>query len=242
MLTRRRANRTMFRNQMGEVGVTQTTQHLGAVLYPGFEMLDVFGPLEMFSMLGPDVLRIHTVAEQEGPVGAALAAEVGVGPKVVAEHGFDTSQELDLLLIPGGFGTLPELHNEALMSFLQSRACRAQIVASVCTGSALLARAGLLDGHRATSNKQLFALAAQQSDKVEWVEQARWVEDGKFYTSSGVSAGMDMSLAIIARLAGEEAADTISKATEYTWHRDADNDPFAAELNSLAGQMGLTQA
>ena len=231
----------MYRSQMGEVSVTQKTLHLGALLYPGFEMLDVFGPLEMFSMLGADVLRIHTVAEQEGPVGAALGAEVGTGPKVLAEHGFGTSQELDLLLIPGGFGTLPELQNEALTNFLQSRARRAQIVASVCTGSALLAAAGLLDGYRATSNKQLFALATQQSDKVEWVEQARWVEDGKFFTSSGVSAGMDMSLAIIARLAGEEAADTVCRATEYRWHRDADSDPFTGELNSLAAQMGLTQ-
>ena len=221
--------------------MTQTTLHLGAVLYPGFEMLDVFGPLEMFSMLGPQIMQIHIIAEKQGPVAAAMAAEVGAGPKVVAEHGFDTNQELDLLLIPGGFGTLPELQNEVLMGFLRARAPRAQIVASVCTGSALLARAGLLDGHRATSNKQMFALATQQSENVEWVEQARWVEDGKFYTSSGVSAGMDMSLAIIAGLAGEEAADTVSKATEYTWHRDAGNDPFASELNSLAGVLGLDQ-
>lgn len=221
--------------------MTQTTLHLGAVLYPGFEMLDVFGPLEMFSMLGPEVMQIHIIAEKQGPVAAAMAAEVGVGPKVVAEHGFDTGQELDLLLIPGGFGTLPELENETLMNFLRARAPRAKIVASVCTGSALLARAGLLDGHRATSNKQMFALATQQSEKVDWVEQARWVEDGKFYTSSGVSAGMDMSLAIIAGLAGDEVAETVSKATEYTWHRDAENDPFASELNRLAGVLGLDQ-
>jgi transcriptional regulator GlxA family with amidase domain len=71
------------------------------------------------------------------------------------------------------------------------------------------------------------------------VERARWVEDGKFFTSSGVSAGMDMSLAIIARLAGDEAANSIAKVTEYTWHRDADVDPFADDLNEAAKAMGL---
>ena len=219
--------------------MTDTPLNLGAILYPGFEMLDMFGPLEMFSILGTEVVQIHMVAEQPGTVAAAMGAEVGVGPKVVADYGFDNAPELDLILIPGGFGTLPELENQALMSFIKSRSKTAQIVSSVCTGSALLAKSGVLDGRRATSNKQLFALSTNQSKLVTWVEKARWVEDGKFFTSSGVSAGMDMSLAIITRLFGDEAAETVSRATEYTWHRDADDDPFVGELNSLAGQLGL---
>lgn len=219
--------------------MTNTTLNLGAILYPGFEMLDMFGPLEMFSILGSEVVQIHMVAEQQGPVAAAIGAEVGVGPKVVADYGFDNAPELDLILIPGGFGTRPELENQAMMSFIRDRSQAAQIVSSVCTGSALLAKSGVLDGRRATSNKQLFALSANQSNLVTWVEKARWVEDGKFFTSSGVSAGMDMSLAIISRLFGDEAAETVSRATEYTWHRDADDDPFVTELNSLAVQFGL---
>jgi transcriptional regulator GlxA family with amidase domain len=219
--------------------MADTPLNLGAILYPGFEMLDMFGPLEMFSILGSDVVNIHMVAEQQGPVAAAFGAEVGVGPKVIADYSFENAPELDLLLVPGGFGTLVELENQAMLSFIKTRSQPAQIVSSVCTGSALLAKAGVLDGLRATSNKQLFALSVSQSDQVTWVEKARWVEDGKFFTSSGVSAGMDMSLAIISRLFGDEAAETVSKATEYTRHRDADDDPFVGELNSLAGQLGL---
>lgn len=143
------------------------------------------------------------------------------------------------MLLPGGFGTLPELENPALLNFLAERAGRAQITASVCSGSALLAKAGVLDGHRATSNKQLFALAVAQSDKVEWVEAARWVDDGPVVTASGVSAGMDMALAIIARLFGQDVAETIVDSAEYSWHRDPSTDPFAKDLNKLAALLGL---
>ncbi len=102
---------------------------------------------------------------------------------------------------------------------------------SVCSGSALLAKAGVLDGLRATSNKQFFAFAQSQSDKVRWIEEARWVEDGAFATSSGVSAGTDMALGIIARLYGRERADEIAARTEYEWQSDPARDPFVKYLN-----------
>ncbi len=104
----------------------------------------------------------------------------------------------------------------------------------MCSGSALLARAGILDGHRATSNKQYFSLATAQSAAVDWVAEARWVDDGHVVTSSGVSAGMDMALAIIERLFDTETAQAIAVGTEYTWHRDANTDPFIAYLNAAA--------
>ncbi len=211
---------------------------IGAVLYPGFEMLDLFGPLEMYSMMGREAVQIVTVAEEAGPVTTAVSVATDAGPKVVADTDFTNAPEFDVLLVPGGFGTLPALESTALMEFLQTRGEKAQVISSVCTGSALLAKAGLLDGKRATSNKQLFALSTGISDQVEWVEAARWVEDGKLWTSSGVSAGTDMTVAIIAKLFGAEAAETACKAAEYTWHRDADNDPFASELNSLAHMLG----
>jgi transcriptional regulator GlxA family with amidase domain len=97
----------------------------------------------------------------------------------------------------------------------------------VCTGTALLARPGLLDGRRATTNKAVFQWVADQGPKVEWIRAARWVEDGHFFTSSGVSAGMDMSLAVIAKLVGQDMADALATGAEYDWHRDASWDPFA---------------
>jgi len=200
------------------------TRTLGALLYPDFELLDLYGPLEMFGTLGP-ALRIVTIAEQPGPVKSFQ------GPSTVAEHGFAGAPPLDLLLLPGGIGTLAQLGNEALLGFLRARAPRAEVTMSVCSGSAILAKAGLLDGRRATSNKMFFDLARSQSGKVRWVEAARWVEDGPFATSSGVSAGTDMALAVIARLYGRERAQQIADYTEYQWHADADRDPFVRFLN-----------
>jgi len=211
---------------------------LGVILYPGFELLDVFGPLEMFASVGRNLLLIHMIAERAGPVAAGTVADGPVGPRVVADFGFDDAPALDLLLIPGGIGTFTELANPKMIAFLRERARTAQITASVCTGSALLAKAGILDGRRATSNKQVFDLAVAQSAAVDWVAAARWVDDGAVVTSSGVSAGMDMALAIIARLFGQEAAEGIAIGTEYTWHRDADVDPFITHLNQLTPMLG----
>ncbi len=212
---------------------------VGAILYPAFEMLDLFGPLEMFSTVGDGKVVIHTIAEHKGPVSAAIGSEGPIGPQVQAAFDFNDAPPVDVMLVPGGFGTLEQLDNEALMAFLRQRAEQAVAVCSVCTGSALLARAGVLEGRQATSNKQFFALATSQPADVTWVEQARWVEDGKYFTSSGVSAGMDMSLAVIAKLFGEDAAETVVNATEYNWHREAGDDPFAGELNVMARAMGL---
>ena len=167
----------------------------------------------------------------------AVAADIQAGPKVVADLTFADAPQMDLLLVPGGFGTLPELANENLMAFLRQQAAGAKIVASVCTGSALLAKAGVLDGHKATSNKQMFVLATQQSDQVEWVTEARWVVSGKFYTSSGVSAGTDMAVAIIQELYGDDVRQNVINGAEYTWNNDPSNDPFAGELNKLAGLL-----
>jgi len=200
------------------------TRTLGALLYPDFELLDLYGPLEMFGTLGP-ALRLVTIAEQPGPVKSFQ------GPSTLAEHGFADAPPLDLLLLPGGIGTLAQLGNEALLGFLRARAPRAEVTMSVCSGSAILAKAGLLDGRRATSNKMFFDLARSQSAKVRWVEAARWVEDGPFATSSGVSAGTDMALAVIARLYGRERARQIADYTEYQWHEDPDRDPFVRFLN-----------
>ncbi len=205
------------------------TRRLGAILYDQFELLDLYGPLEMFGCLGEEI-EIATVAERRGPVASTPGVET------VAHHDFGDCPDLDLILLPGGIGTVPQLENAALLDFLRDRAPAAEVTMSVCSGSALLARAGLLDGRRATSNKLFFSLARSQSEKVKWQTEARWVEDGPFATSSGVSAGTDMALAVIARLYGRERAERIAVLTEYTWHTDADRDPFAAYLDK-AGSL-----
>src|SRR6516165_9803758 len=144
------------------------TRTLGAVLYEDFELLDLYGPLEMFGSLGAE-LRIVTVAEKTGPVASFQR------PKTVAEFDFASAPMLDLILLPGGFGTIQQLENPAMLDFLRRRAATAEVTMSVCSGSAILAKAGLLDGRRATSNKQFFDLARAQGAAVKWVEQrAGW--------------------------------------------------------------------
>ena len=198
----------------------KSVRSIAVVLFHDFESLDVFGPVEMFGMVA-ESFEICMVAEGVGEVASRQ------GPKSTAEFGFDDKRQYDILLVPGGPGTRKEVDNQRLLDWIRDQSPGAEYVTSVCTGSALLARAGVLDGVRATTNKRAFAWAASQGDEVNWEKQARWVEDGKFFTSSGVSAGMDMSLALIARLLGEEAAEQVAMATEYEWHRDASWDPFA---------------
>jgi transcriptional regulator GlxA family with amidase domain len=125
------------------------------------------------------------------------------------------------------------LADAPIQEFLRARSQAAEATMSVCSGSAILAKAGLLDGRRATSNKVFFALATAQSEKVDWVPEARWVEDGPFVTASGVSAGTDMALGVIANLYGRERAEAVALVTEYQWHSDADTDPFVAQLNRI---------
>jgi len=200
---------------------------LGVLLFPDFELLDVCGPLQMFGNMHGAV-GIATVAEQAGPVASRQRVALR------AEHTLAACPALDMLLVPGGWGTRKEVENRALRDWLVARAATAEIVMSVCTGAALLARAGLLDGRRATSNKANFQWVTTQGPAVEWVKEARWVEDGKVVTSSGVSAGIDMALAVIARIAGDQIATTLADAAEYEWHRDAGWDPYARRWGLVA--------
>ncbi len=193
---------------------------IGVVLFEEFELLDVFGPLEMYGM-APESFEIHMVAESGGEIASRQ------GPRSVVEHGFGEERQFDVLLVPGGRGTRAQIGNPRLLEWLRIQSMGAEYVTSVCTGSALLARAGVLDGVRATTNKRSFAWATWQGDNVKWEKEARWVEDGKFFTSSGVSAGMDMSLAVIGRILGQETAEQIAIWAEYEWHSEAGWDPFA---------------
>jgi transcriptional regulator GlxA family with amidase domain len=199
-----------------------SSKTIGALLFDGFELLDVFGPLEAWGMLASaGGWKIVTTAASSGSVASAQ------GARAVADHSLADCPKLDVILVPGGIGTRREVSNEALLEWLRLRSSEAEVVTSVCTGAALLARAGLLDGRRATTNKGVFGWVVEQGPAVHWVTQARWVEDDAFVTSSGVSAGIDMTLAVIARLVSNEAAERIALGMEYDWHRDASWDPFA---------------
>lgn len=193
---------------------------VGMLLFDGFEMLDVFGPLEMFGFLG-DRVRIVTLGEKTGLV------KPRNGPAVQVEQTLASAGALDLFIIPGGGGTRREVANMALISSIRTLAEQTPKVASVCTGAALLAQTGLLNGLRATTNKMAFDWVSSQGTDVLWIPDARWVDSGKYATSSGVSAGTDLALALIQQLFDRETAEGIARSAEYVWNDDPDHDPFA---------------
>ncbi len=194
---------------------------LAALVFPGFQTLDLYGPLEMLGDHDVGEIDIKIVAETLDPVPSYH------GPRTAVDRRLSETSDYDLILIPGGDSAPLDPKNDAIDKWIVEASSKAEYVMAVCTGTVLLATTGLLDGRRATTNKKDYVATIGYGPKVEWVPQARWVEDGKFFTSSGVSAGMDMSLAVMARLFGQEAAEAIAVGTEYEWHRDPNWDPFA---------------
>lgn len=212
---------------------TQVT--VGVLLFPGFEMLDAYGPMEMWGSLKHAPARFWGGEEKRVGVRlvtiAATRGEIpsNQGPKTVAEYGYADSPKLDYLLVPGGIGAVPLVRDAATLDWLRAQAGTAKVVMSVCNGASLLAAAGILDGRPATTNKMAFASSTAPGPKVNWVKLARWVDDGTVVSSSGVSAGMDMTLAVIARLYGQPLSEWLAQITEYDAHRDPSWDPFAVK-------------
>lgn len=193
---------------------------LAALVFPGFQTLDYFGPIEMLGDLGNEI-EIITVAKGNDPVPSYH------GQKIVVDKRLSEKNDYDLLLIPGGDSALIESEDEEFMQWIRETSENAERVMAVCTGTVLLGMTGVLDGRKATTNKLDFTKTVHLAPHVEWVKKARWVEDGKFFTSSGVSAGMDMALAVIADLFGMGIAEETAKSTEYSWNMDSSQDPFA---------------
>lgn len=195
-------------------------RRLSVVLFDGFELLDVFGPVELFSRV-PDRLTIELVGPERGPVRS------NQGTEVVATIGYDEAAIPDIVMVPGGLGTRVLATDGTFLAWLRRWADRAELLTSVCTGSALLAAAGLLNGYRATSNKAAFDWASGHGSGVEWVGRARWVHDRTRWTSSGVAAGMDMAAALLADLFGPDTAARAAREIEFEVRTDPENDPFA---------------
>jgi transcriptional regulator GlxA family with amidase domain len=182
----------------------------GFLIFPGLEELDLVGPWEMITLWskfaqGPE--KCLMVAEKPGPV--ICAKGMSINPHVT----FNDCPQLDYLLVPGGEGTRQEVDNRILVQFVANQAKHCQAVLSVCTGSFILHRAGLLSNRRATTHWASRQLLKALGD-VELVEE-RIVRDGNIWTSAGVSAGIDLALAFIESSAGEKTAGRIQLGAEY---------------------------
>ena len=192
---------------------------INIVVFDGFEPLDVFGPFEVFVNTDDARVRLFSL---DGP-----GVKVGEGGVRVEAGGPEAIDPKGVLLIPGGSGTRTLVGNDQWIGQLAGLAAQSPQVMTVCTGSALLAAAGVLDGRRATSNDLAFDWVVSMGERVDWIKDARWVVDGKFRTSSGISAGIDMALAFVEDTCGPDAADKASTQMEYIRNRDSGYDPFA---------------
>ncbi len=198
----------------------------------------MFGPLDALNILSRQYqMNLSLIAETLDPVSTQAPGEE-LNPKgssfaetVVPTHTFANAPPLDVLIIPGGVGTrIPSI--KSTVDYVAATYPQVQYAITVCTGSGVLARTGFLDGKKATTNKFRFDITAALGPKVDWIKQARWVVDGNIWTSAGISAGIDVTLAFIEKIYGREVVDSVANAMEYERHEDSTWDPFTAIFES----------
>jgi transcriptional regulator GlxA family with amidase domain len=194
--------------------------NVGILIFDNVEVLDFAGPFEVFSRTrlvpGPESRRsdesapfeVFTVARSKVPVTATG------GLVVVPHHDFGDAPRIDLLVVPGGFGTRPLLHDEETLDWIRRTAAAAKQVTSVCTGSLLLGKAGLLEGRKATTHWAALDLLESLDTGATVERELRVVDDGVI-TSAGVASGIDMAFYVVERLCGREVADETARYIEY---------------------------
>jgi transcriptional regulator GlxA family with amidase domain len=196
------------------------TTQVGIYIFPDAEVLDFAGPYEVLTTASRVALRQHpqaaplfsvfSVAAQAGLV--RLRAGLEVQPTYTVAH----HPPIDLLIVPGGIVT-EELEKAAVIEWLRNTAQSASLTASVCTGAFLLAQTGLLKHQPVTTHWEDIADLRNTFPTLQVMEQCRWVDAGRYVTSAGISAGIDMSLHLVERLAGRPLAEATARQMEYDW-------------------------
>ena len=195
---------------------------VGILMFDDVEVLDFAGPFEVFSrtrtVAGADSRRSDDSAPFETFTVARTRDQVTAigGLTVVPRYSWADAPAIDILVVPGGFGTRALLHDEATLTWIRDTAARARQVTSVCTGALLLAKLGLLTGKRATTHWAGLDLLASIDPTIQIQRGRRVVHDG-IYTSAGVSAGIDMSFAVVEQICGRAVALETAHYIEYPW-------------------------
>ena len=193
---------------------------VGMVIFDDAEVLDFCGPFEVFSATRLDEEKRR---EEASPFDVRLVSERGEtitasgGMRVVSDHGFENCPKLDILCVPGGWGTRRELSNPAMLVWLRSRAAEVELLTAVCTGSMLLGFAGLLDGRRATTHWRSLDWMRESFPSLSVAYDEHVVDDGTLITSAGISAGIDLALKVVARYCGESIARATARHMEYPY-------------------------
>jgi transcriptional regulator GlxA family with amidase domain len=196
---------------------------VGILIFDDVEVLDFCGPFEVFSVArrpgeNADEQRlfdVRTIAEERRTV--RCRGGLLVEPHLAINDG-DAGAHFDILVVPGGQGTRRERLNAPLLDWIAAQDRRTELTTSVCTGAFLLAERGILDGKRATTHWASVEWMRQQYPRVTMLEDVRFVDEGRVVTSAGISAGIDMSLHVVARLHGVETARHTARRMEYDWN------------------------
>jgi transcriptional regulator GlxA family with amidase domain len=195
-------------------------KHVGIVLFNDIEVLDFCGPFEVFSATR---LNEEKRRDEPSPFEVFLVAEnlpyvtTTGGMKVIPHYSFEDCPRIDILVVPGGWGTRKELNNPVLLEWLRVQAAEVETLTSVCTGSMLLGFAGLIDGLHATTHWRSLDWMRESFPSVRVEYDKHVVEDGRIFTSAGISAGIDMALKVVARHCGEGVARATAKHMEYPY-------------------------
>ena len=186
---------------------------IGILLFDGVEELDAVGPWEVLSFWArrspEDGYQVVTLSESGGSVACAK------GLTVEAQHSYSDVPALDVLVYPGGRGTRPHLEDQAQLDWVRSQREQVPLLTSVCTGSLVYAAAGLLQGRPATTHWAALDLLSELDPTVDVRPDDRFVDDGDVITAAGVSAGIDMALHLVDRLAGRERAKEVRRGIQY---------------------------
>jgi len=195
-------------------------RNVGIYVFDEVEVLDFAGPFEVFSTASRVCCRAQPGVEppfQVFTVGSSQRPVTARGGLVIQPRcSFADHPKIDVLLVPGGVVTA-EIERPRVIAWVATRAATAELTASVCTGAFFLARAGLLKGKSATTHWEDIADLRAKAPSTSVVQGGRWVEDGAVITSAGISAGLDMSLHIVARLAGHDLAARTARQMDYEW-------------------------
>jgi transcriptional regulator GlxA family with amidase domain len=187
--------------------------HIGILLFDDFEELDAVGPWEVLAFwtrqFPDDGWTVSTFTRG----GEAVVAAKGL--RITPDHSYDTVPAMDVLVYPGGFGTRAHLRDNAQLDWVRAQRTTVALMTSVCTGSLVYAAAGLLSGRPATTHWESLDLLQQLDPSLELRRDDRWVDDGDVITASGVSAGIDMALHLVDRLAGTDRAREVRRGIQY---------------------------
>jgi transcriptional regulator GlxA family with amidase domain len=191
------------------------SRNVAILIFDEVEVLDFCGPFEVFSVTGSrdkvTPFDVYTVAEKPGPIMARN--RLSVNPR----YTISDCPEPDILVVPGGYGTRKEMHNTTLIDWIKGCSQNAELILSVCTGALLLAKAGLLEGLAATTHHEALELLKDVAPKTTIEGGKRFVDNGRIIVSAGISAGVDMSLYVVAKLFGKDQALETAQYMEYEW-------------------------